>query len=65
MKKVLVIGSSVCDIVINLMDHLPTTGEDVHAGSQHMSLGGCAYNVSDMLRHFHVPYVLFSPTGTG
>lgn len=30
-----------------------------------MSLGGCAYNVSDSVRHFQVPYILFSPVGTG
>ncbi|MDO4647964.1 MAG: PfkB family carbohydrate kinase [Eubacteriales bacterium] len=65
MKKVLVIGSTVVDVIVNLVDHLPRTGEDVHVKSQHMSLGGCAYNVSDSIRHFEVPYVLFSPVGTG
>lgn len=65
MKKVLVIGSTVVDIVINLEDHLPKTSEDVHVKSQYMSLGGCAYNVSDSIRHFGVPYTLFSPVGTG
>lgn len=65
MKKVLVIGSTVVDVIINLVDHLPRTGEDVHIRSQHMSLGGCAYNVSDSIRHFQVPYTLFSPVGTG
>lgn len=64
MKKVLVIGSTVADIIINV-DYLPTTAEDVHIKSQVMSLGGCAYNVSDMIRHFDVPYTLFSPVGTG
>lgn len=65
MKKILVIGSTVVDIVVNLVDHLPKTGEDVHVKSQHLSLGGCAYNVSDSIRHFQVPYILFSPVGTG
>lgn len=64
MKKILVIGSTVADIIVNL-DHLPRTGEDVNIKSQEMSLGGCAYNVSDMIRHFGVPYTLFSPVGTG
>ena len=64
MKKVLVIGSTVVDVIINV-DHLPTTQEDVHVISQHMSLGGCAFNTSDMIRHFEVPYILFSPVGTG
>ncbi len=30
-----------------------------------MSLGGCAYNVSEILRQSGVPYTLFSPVGTG
>lgn len=64
MKKILVIGSTVTDVIINL-DHLPKTEEDVNASSQKLSLGGCAYNVADMLRHFDVPYSLFSPIGTG
>lgn len=43
MKKVLVIGSAVVDVVIHL-PHLPEKSEDVHVTSQKMSLGGCAYN---------------------
>lgn len=65
MKKILVIGSTVVDVIIELMEHLPKTGEDVHVRRQHMSLGGCAFNVSDSIRHFQVPYILFSPVGTG
>ena len=64
MKNVLVIGSTVVDVIIQI-DHLPSAQEDVHVQHQHMSLGGCAYNVSDMIRHFSVPYTLFSPVGTG
>ncbi len=65
MKKVLVIGSTVADVIIELVDHLPATGEDVHVKQQKMSLGGCAFNVSDSIRHFQVPYILFSPVGSG
>lgn len=64
MKQVLVIGSTVTDVIIHL-DHLPKTSEDVHVIRQTMSLGGCAYNVSDIIRLFQVPYILFSPVGTG
>lgn len=64
MKKILVIGSTVADIVINI-DKLPTTTEDVHVHSQTFALGGCAYNVSSMVRNFGVPCLLFSPVGTG
>lgn len=65
MKKILVIGSTVVDIIINLENQLPKTGEDVHVRTQKMSLGGCAFNVSDSIRHFQIPYILFSPVGTG
>ena len=64
MKKVLVIGSTVADIVINI-DKLPTTMQDVHVHSQTFALGGCAYNVSSMVRNFGVPCTLFSPIGKG
>ena len=64
MKKVLVIGSAVVDVVINL-PHLPEKGEDVHVTSQKMSLGGCAYNASDIIRHFGVSYIPFFPVGKG
>ena len=64
MKQVLVIGSTVTDVILHL-DHLPRTSEDVHVIRQTMSLGGCAYNVSDTIRLFRTPYTLFSPIGTG
>ncbi len=64
MKKVLVIGSAVVDVVLRL-EHLPVKGEDVHVLDQHMQMGGCAYNVSDMIRHFQVPYIPFFPVGSG
>ena len=64
MKQILVIGSTAVDIIIRL-PHLPSTCEDVHVITQSMSLGGCAYNTSDSIRHFQVPYTLFTPIGTG
>ena len=65
MKKALIIGSTCADIIIELEDFLPVSGEDVHVRTQHMSLGGCAYNVSDSVRHTGAPYILFTPVGTG
>lgn len=64
MKKILVIGSTVVDMIINV-DHLPTTKADIHISSQTASMGGCAYNVSDTIRNFGIPNILFSPVGTG
>lgn len=62
--KALIIGSTVADVIINL-DKLPGTAEDVHVLGQRMQLGGCAFNVSDILRHAGVPHLLFSPVGSG
>jgi len=63
-KQTLIIGSAVVDVIVNL-PHLPQTGEDVHISSQTRSLGGCAYIVSDILRHFDAPYSLCTAVGTG
>ena len=64
MKKVLIIGSTTVDVVIDL-DKLPTTKGSVNAKGQTSNLGGCAYNVSDTVRNFEVPSILFSPIGGG
>ena len=64
MKKVLVIGSAVCDVVMEV-DHLPSRSEDINFYRQKMSLGGCAFNVCDCLRHFGVPFIPFLPVGRG
>ena len=64
MKKILVIGSAVADVIIHL-DHLPRREEDVHVISQEIRPGGCGYNVCDMIRHFGVPVIPFFPVGTG
>ena len=58
------IGSTVADILIHV-DHLPSLEEDVEPTGQTMSLGGCCFNVSNMLSFFEVPYTLFSPVGGG
>lgn len=62
--SLLVMGSTVADIIINV-PHLPRTGEDVHVNSQRMSLGGCAYNVFHTARLLGAGATLFSPIGSG
>ncbi len=64
MKKILVIGSSVCDVIIRV-HHIPRPEEDENIISQTLSIGGCAYNIASMLRYLQVPHTLFSPIGTG
>lgn len=62
--KVLVIGSSVCDVVINV-NKIPKRGEDEHILSQSFQVGGCAFNVVSQLQFFDIPFDLFSPIGKG
>lgn len=64
MQKILVIGSAVADVTITL-DHLPVRCEDVHIIAQKVSMGGCGFNVSEIIRHFGVTYIPFFPIGTG
>lgn len=64
MKKILVIGSSVCDVIINI-HQIPKRGEDENIISQSFQAGGCAFNVASMLRYFNIPFDLFSPIGKG
>lgn len=64
MGQTLVIGSSVVDVIIKI-EHLPVKKEDIHIIKQSRSLGGCAYLVSDILRHFHAPYSLCTAVGGG
>lgn len=64
MKKCLVVGAAMLDIVMQI-EKLPERGDDAYAESQTMSVGGCAYNVADILKHFQIPYTLFAPVGSG
>lgn len=63
-KKCLIIGAAMLDIVMRI-NRLPKSGEDIYADSQEMTVGGCAYNVADIIKHFQVPYTLFAPVGNG
>ncbi|MCQ2981526.1 MAG: PfkB family carbohydrate kinase [Treponemataceae bacterium] len=64
MKKILVLGSTVVDVIVGV-ESLPKTGEDANTTSHRLQLGGCAWNVSDILRHSGTPHLLCSPVGQG
>ena len=64
MKPALIIGSTCVDVIIYL-DHLPVTQENLHPSSQTMAIGGCAYNVSYIMRLLDAPHSFISPVGTG
>ena len=62
--KCLIIGAAMLDIIMEI-DRLPKSGEDIYAKSQDMTVGGCAYNASDILKHFKVKHTFFAPVGMG
>lgn len=64
MKKVLVIGSTVCDVILYL-DHVPQIKEDVHPKKQLLAIGGCGFNTAHVLASTDTPYTFISPVGTG
>lgn len=63
-KKTLIIGSTVVDVIIGV-NKIPKTGEDANTTSHQMTLGGCAFNASEILRLMNSPYKLCSPVGQG
>lgn len=63
-RKILVVGSAVIDVVIQV-DTLPKTSEDVMGRHEQTIVGGCAYNVQQVIRHFGLPNTLFTPIGKG
>ena len=64
MRKALMIGSTVADVMIRV-DHLPALEEDVNPYGQTVALGGCCYNAANILSLYGLPFTLFSPVGTG
>lgn len=64
MTKVLILGAAVLDIII-ATDKLPTTGEDVMAKHKQSLVGGCAYNVANVLKALEIKADLFAPIGEG
>lgn len=62
--KVLVIGAAVVDVIITV-HQLPTTGADVTAEHKETIVGGCAYNVANILKQLNIKHDLFVPVGKG
>lgn len=61
-KSVLVIGSTCVDVIIRV-DHLPRTEENLHPKGQQFRMGGCAYNVANVLGRGGADTVFVTPVG--
>ena len=62
MKSVLVIGSTCVDVIIRV-NHLPKTEENIHPYSQRCAIGGCAYNVANILGRAGADMTFVTPVG--
>ena len=62
MKNVLVIGSTCVDVILRV-DHLPRTEENIHPQSQRFAIGGCAYNVANILGRAGADLTFITPVG--
>ena len=55
-----------CDSsIIMKIPRLPKSGEDILCTERKLTVGGCAYNVANILRGFNVKHDLFVPVGSG
>lgn len=63
-QKCLIIGAIMLDIRA-FLEKIPFAGDDVEIWEQTMELGGCAYNVFDIMQHFHAECDLCAPIGKG
>ena len=62
MKNALVIGSTCVDVILRI-DHLPRTEENIHPHSQRFAIGGCAYNVANILGRAGAEMTFITPVG--
>lgn len=63
-NKVLLIGGVVIDVIAKVR-HVPETGQDVPGEIIDRIVGGCAYNVANVLKQLDVEYDLMVPVGGG
>lgn len=62
--KTLVVGAAIVDIIMKI-PRLPKSGEDILCTERKITIGGCAYNVANILKGFNIKHDLFVPVGSG
>lgn len=63
-KKVFIIGSAFLDMLISVKQ-LPKSGFDVTGVYEGLKLGGCSFNVADVLAKLKLPFDSYLPIGEG
>ncbi|MDB8790972.1 PfkB family carbohydrate kinase [Romboutsia sp. 1001216sp1] len=62
--KTLVLGAAIVDKIMNV-NMLPKSGDDIVASKEITTVGGCAYNVANILNNLEVAHDLVVPVGCG
>ena len=60
----LIVGAAIVDVIMRI-PQLPTKGGDIYCDEKIVTVGGCAYNIANILKNFGVDYHLFVPVGEG
>lgn len=60
----LVLGAAIVDKIMNI-NSLPNSGDDICAQGETTTVGGCAYNVSNILLNLGIDHDLVVPVGSG
>ena len=63
-KKAFIIGSAFVDMVINVHE-MPHAGADVEGEYRKTVVGGCSFNVADVLYKLGLPFESYMPVGDG
>ncbi|UMV47790.1 PfkB family carbohydrate kinase [Paenibacillus macerans] len=63
-NRVLLIGGVFIDVIAKVQ-HVPETGQDIPGEMIDRIVGGCAYNVANVLKQLDVEYDLMVPIGRG
>ena len=63
-KKAFIIGSAFVDMVINVHE-MPHAGADVEGEYRKTVVGGCSFNVADVLYKLGLPFESYMPVGEG
>ena len=63
-KKVLVIGSAFVDMILSVHE-MPHAGADVEGRFKKTVVGGCSFNVADVLWKLGLPFDAYMPVGEG
>ncbi len=60
----LIIGSAFVDMVINVQE-MPRAGADIEGDYRCTTVGGCSFNVADVLYKLDLPFESYMPVGEG